>query len=542
MPRLQDFIDLPSFPHESPQHFSASNKWCFYHLSPFCSCRFFTGPSGANAWRRSDARAASLVEGARVSWHQGAKCPTWRRRCQRSPGPLGGRFFPGQMDGYKIIIYKSSAQVFQASRAVYNRCLGDRCTMTLFLLVWFLHQKGAGCYSASPDAIWFGHHGYSQSCKGCDHKQRCSTGSPRTSHCLSRFQCLDYWLACLASGRWLFSAGAAAARFQLTWMLPWMAVLVSTSRALVGEGGPHVRCTWLATTLKFVDLVVWCPTRHRYVFGERHPSDWDSKRAGQHVDSDCTWLEPAQTPWVALVLFFYLALGRPVLSIVSLIFFCWRGWFSQSDLHNLDFPFLFSALHYSCASWALVNGRAYLIQRSVRVPTSQCWRHLRVVLWRSPTACGIPWKPGGGKLSRRPSRCIQSSLLDMNLVLRGTATAVRAHRLSYSILRIFTHTFIQTISKHNTSSTAQGGGGSFKNRKPVGKVGCCESRMAGRSHWWIERWLMPPLFLSLSLTIYLPTNLSTHVSIDLSIYLWIYLSIYICLSISLFHLSICLAV
>jgi len=33
-----------------------------------------------------------------------------------------------------------------------------------------------------------------------------------------------------------------------------------------------------------------------------------------------------------------------------------------------------------------------------------------------------------------------------------------------------------------TSSTAQGGGGSFKNRKPIGKVGCCESRMAERSH------------------------------------------------------------
>jgi hypothetical protein len=28
------------------------------------------------------------------------------------------------------------------------------------------------------------------------------------------------------------------------------------------------------------------------------------------------------------------------------------------------------------------------------------------------------------------------------------------------------------------SSTAQGGGGSFKNRKPIGEVGCCESRMA----------------------------------------------------------------
>ena len=35
---------------------------------------------------------------------------------------------------------------------------------------------------------------------------------------------------------------------------------------------------------------------------------------------------------------------------------------------------------------------------------------------------------------------------------------------------------------HNTSSTAQGGGGSFKNRKPIGEVGCCESGMAERSH------------------------------------------------------------
>ena len=37
-------------------------------------------------------------------------------------------------------------------------------------------------------------------------------------------------------------------------------------------------------------------------------------------------------------------------------------------------------------------------------------------------------------------------------------------------------------SSLSTSSTAQGGGGSFKNRKPIGEVGCCESGMAGRSH------------------------------------------------------------
>ena len=33
---------------------------------------------------------------------------------------------------------------------------------------------------------------------------------------------------------------------------------------------------------------------------------------------------------------------------------------------------------------------------------------------------------------------------------------------------------------HYTGSTAQGGGGSFKNRKPIGEVGCCESRIAER--------------------------------------------------------------
>ena len=39
-----------------------------------------------------------------------------------------------------------------------------------------------------------------------------------------------------------------------------------------------------------------------------------------------------------------------------------------------------------------------------------------------------------------------------------------------------------TLRKRITSSTAQGGGGSFKNRKPIGEVGGCESGMAERSH------------------------------------------------------------
>jgi len=41
--------------------------------------------------------------------------------------------------------------------------------------------------------------------------------------------------------------------------------------------------------------------------------------------------------------------------------------------------------------------------------------------------------------------------------------------------------YYREYSTH-TSGTAQGGGGSFKNRKPLGEVGCCESRMAERIH------------------------------------------------------------
>ena len=89
-----------------------------------------------------------------------------------------------------------------------------------------------------------------------------------------------------------------------------------------------------------------------------------------------------------------------------------------------------------------------------------------------------------------------------------------------------------------------------KKSKPIGEVGCCESRMAERSHWWTERWLRSPLFLSLSLTTYLPTYPSIYLSLSLSlpplssiylsIYLPTYLSIYlsVCLSV---YLSICLS-
>ena len=52
-------------------------------------------------------------------------------------------------------------------------------------------------------------------------------------------------------------------------------------------------------------------------------------------------------------------------------------------------------------------------------------------------------------------------------------------KFSFLFLSIAVHCSRTTI---HTSSTAQGGGGSFKNRKPIGRVGCCDSRMAERTH------------------------------------------------------------
>ena len=58
---------------------------------------------------------------------------------------------------------------------------------------------------------------------------------------------------------------------------------------------------------------------------------------------------------------------------------------------------------------------------------------------------------------------------------------------------------------YNTSSTAQGGGGSVKDRKPVGEVGCCES-------WTAEPGQGKPT------DGYPFVDLSIFPSIDLSIY------------------------
>ncbi len=63
---------------------------------------------------------------------------------------------------------------------------------------------------------------------------------------------------------------------------------------------------------------------------------------------------------------------------------------------------------------------------------------------------------------------LKQNLLNTTLRCQGTPLKIRAH---------------QSISLYHTSSTAQGGGGSFKNRKPIGEIGCCEPPMAKQKQW-----------------------------------------------------------
>ena len=146
-------------------------------------------------------------------------------------------------------------------------------------------------------------------------------------------------------------------------------------------------------------------------------------------------------------------------------------------------------------------------------------------------------------------------------ILRSWRKARQTLRQQLDQLLCYTH-----IS-YNTSSTAQGGGRSFKNRKPIGEGGCCDSGMAERTKPLMDWKVLDlslsvyffSLFLSVSLSFsdYLPTYLSIYLSISLSLRLSIELSLYlsvylpICLSICLciypsfylsWYLTICLCV
>jgi len=75
-----------------------------------------------------------------------------------------------------------------------------------------------------------------------------------------------------------------------------------------------------------------------------------------------------------------------------------------------------------------------------------------------------------------------STLQSTSYKLRVFVWAVGSTHLSLQIESFRMKDDPKLTKFNNTSSTAQGGGGSFKNRKPIGEVGCCESGMAERIH------------------------------------------------------------
>ena len=124
-----------------------------------------------------------------------------------------------------------------------------------------------------------------------------------------------------------------------------------------------------------------------------------------------------------------------------------------------------------------------------------------------------PWRKRVKSISPSFESKLQRTVSDLNSLNRSQQIST-AQKLQNHV-----HTLFIPGYHIVTSSTAQGGGGSFKNRKPIGELGCCESGMAERSHWWTERCLIS-LTLSLSFSDYLPTYLSIfYVSIYLSIFL-----------------------
>ena len=114
-------------------------------------------------------------------------------------------------------------------------------------------------------------------------------------------------------------------------------------------------------------------------------------------------------------------------------------------------------------------------------------RHKNAGIW----SAGHSWD--GFQTHSRSFKGIEA-ILSMSLIVISRTSSHITHALSQVDL-------IMSLI-HYTSSTAQGGGGSFKNRKPIGEIGCCESRMSERLHWWPKgAW-----GLSLSFSDYLPTT------------------------------------
>jgi len=84
----------------------------------------------------------------------------------------------------------------------------------------------------------------------------------------------------------------------------------------------------------------------------------------------------------------------------------------------------------------------------------------------------------------RFSKEIASKVEDMTdpdklrILRRAITASINIQELQKALVQITDEKSapISAFQAKTTSSTAQGGGGSFKNRKPIGEIGCCEQK------------------------------------------------------------------
>ena len=128
----------------------------------------------------------------------------------------------------------------------------------------------------------------------------------------------------------------------------------------------------------------------------------------------------------------------------------------------------------------------------------------------------------------RPQKVLTSSWVSYAWATAAPSASIWLSQSRFSMQYIYTYVYTYMCIKH---STAQGGGRSFKETKPIGEVCCVDAWMAERTHWWTERWLRLWVSLSISLCLYLSICLSVCLSICPSIYLSISISLSLYLSI-----------
>ena len=59
----------------------------------------------------------------------------------------------------------------------------------------------------------------------------------------------------------------------------------------------------------------------------------------------------------------------------------------------------------------------------------------------------------------------------------------------YLLIYLFVYLCIYLPTVQTVQHKAAAEVSKIGNRKPIGEVGCCESRMAERIHWWTDKWL-----------------------------------------------------